>query len=82
MREQAIATLVLDGDIIDVIHGRTSDQQPCAIAHFNGQDGWGVTMNIRTEELDTFLESPAHQRAFVTFAKIKLGMEAACNTPQ
>lgn len=77
MNEYAIATkITINGDTIDVFHGRTTDRQRCALAHFDGPDGWGVTMNIRYEELSAFLESPSHQQAFVTFAKSKLGMEA------
>lgn len=78
MNEYAIPTkLTINGDTIDVFHGRTADRQRCAIAHFfDGPGGWGITMNIRYEELSEFLESPSHQQAFVTFAKIKLGMEA------
>ncbi|HEQ3533766.1 TPA: hypothetical protein VGS95_002081 [Vibrio parahaemolyticus] len=48
--------------------------EKCAVAYFAGPEGWGVTMNIRIEELESFVNKPDWQKRFVVFAKEKLGM--------
>ena len=71
-----ITSLHLGEDQIRIFEGRTLTYEKCAVVSFQGKDGWGVTMNIFPEHVDTFLNKPEMQTSFLTFAKQKLGMEA------
>ncbi|HAT8540532.1 TPA: hypothetical protein RQK07_003321 [Vibrio vulnificus] len=72
-----ITSLTVGEDTIALYNGRTSNYEKCVVAYFQGPDGWGVTMNIRPEELDGFVSNQFWQSAFIAFAKKKLGVEAA-----
>ncbi|RZQ00232.1 hypothetical protein [Vibrio vulnificus] len=72
-----ITSLTVGEDTIELYNGRTSNYEECVVACFQGPEGWGVTMNIRPEELDGFVSNQFWQSAFIAFAKNKLGMEAA-----
>ncbi|EIU6868814.1 hypothetical protein [Vibrio parahaemolyticus] len=75
MKYKKITSLSVDEDKIQVFEGRTATFEKCAVAYFAGPEGWGVTMNIRIEELESFVNKPHWQKRFVVFAKEKLGME-------
>ncbi|EJL6393189.1 hypothetical protein NMR99_000168 [Vibrio navarrensis] len=77
MSGSEIALLTVGEDTITLYNGRTSNYEECVVAYFQGPDGWGVAMNIRPEELDSFVNRPLWQSAFIAFAKNKLGMGAA-----
>ncbi|OEA64479.1 hypothetical protein BBM68_05325 [Vibrio parahaemolyticus] len=77
MKFKKITSLSVDGNQIQVLEGRTDAYEQCAVAYFAGPDGWGVTMNIRLEELESFVNTLEWQKRFVEFAKDKLGMVAA-----
>ncbi|HBC3447581.1 TPA: hypothetical protein KDY51_001438 [Vibrio parahaemolyticus] len=77
MKYKKITSLSVDEDKIQVFEGRTATFEKCAVAYFAGPEGWGVTMNIRIEELESFVNEPDWQKRFVVFAKEKLGMVAA-----
>ncbi|MBG0760916.1 hypothetical protein BOO22_16015 [Vibrio cidicii] len=72
-----ITSLTVGEDTIELYNGRTSNYEECVVAYFQGPDNWGVTMNIRPEELDSFVDKTEWQSAFIAFAKNKLGMGAA-----
>ncbi|MFB1072325.1 hypothetical protein [Vibrio diabolicus] len=71
-----ITSLYLGDDQIQIFEGRTLTFEKCAVVSFQGQDGWGVTMNIFPEHVDTFLNTPSMQTSFLAFAKEKLGVTA------
>ncbi|TOG86590.1 hypothetical protein CGI91_22850 [Vibrio parahaemolyticus] len=75
MKYKKITSISVDEDTIHVYEGRTAAYEKCAVAYFAGPDGWGVTMNIRIEELESFLNEPDWQKRFIEFAKEKLGIE-------
>ena len=77
MTYKKITSLSVGEDRIHVFEGRTETYEKCAVAYFAGPDGWGVTMNIRLEELESFVNTADWQQRFVEFAKEKLGMVAA-----
>ena len=77
MKNKKITSLNVGNERIEVLEGRTQTHEKCAIAYFAGPEGWGITMQIRLDELECFLERPDWQQQFVLFAKQKLGMEAA-----
>lgn len=74
MKNRPITSITLGDDTIDIIEGRTIEHEKCAVAHLAGPDGWGVTMNIRLNELACFISKPEWQRQFIAFAKDKLGV--------
>ncbi|MCR9569979.1 hypothetical protein NB524_06410 [Vibrio alginolyticus] len=71
-----ITSLHLGEDQIRIFEGRTLTYEKCAVVCFQGKDGWGVTMNIFPEHVDTFLNTPSMQISFLAFAKQKLGVSA------
>jgi hypothetical protein len=71
-----IHSLHLGEDQIRIYEGRTLTHEKCAVVSFQGKDGWGVTMNIFPEHVDTFLNTPSMQTSFLAFAKEKLGVAA------
>ncbi len=77
MKNKKITSLNVGNERIEVLEGRTQTHEKCAIAYFAGPEGWGITMQIRLDELECFLERPDWQKQFVHFSKQKLGMEAA-----
>ncbi|MCZ2368183.1 hypothetical protein [Vibrio diabolicus] len=74
MKHKKIASLAIGEDQIHVLEGRADTYEKCAVAYFAGEDGWGVTMNIQFEELESFTNSLAWQKRFIEVAKEKLGM--------
>ncbi|HCG8683763.1 TPA: hypothetical protein ACPHRY_002685 [Vibrio antiquarius] len=71
-----ITSLYIGDDQIQILEGRTLTFEKCAVVSFQGQDGWGVTMNISPDHVDTFLNTPSMQTSFLAFAKEKLGVAA------
>lgn len=71
---QHIHSLYLGDDEIKIHEGRTPTFEKCAVVSFQGQDGWGISMNIVPEHVDTFLNTPSMQTSFLAFAKQKLGV--------
>ncbi|MFH4586448.1 hypothetical protein [Vibrio alginolyticus] len=74
MKHKKIASLTIDADTIQVYEGRTATFEKCAVAYFAGPCGWGVTMNIKLEDLNRFTNDPVWQKRFIDIAKEKLGM--------
>lgn len=69
-----IATLSIGSDVITITTGKCINYEPVAIARFEGNEGWGVTMNIPPSELRIFVGSITLQKQFIAFAKDKLGL--------
>lgn len=69
-----ITSLDIGEDNVRIFEGRTSMHEKCAVVLFQGKDGWGVTMNIYPEHVDTFLNTPEMQTSFLAFSKEKLGV--------
>ena len=76
MKHKKLTSIKVDQERIDIFEGRTQTYEKCAVAYFAGPEGWGVTMTIRLDELDCFLNKPDWQKRFIEFAKNKLGMAA------
>lgn len=76
MKYKKIASLSVSEDTIHMYEGRTQAYEQCAVVYFAGPEGWGVTMNIFPEHVDTFINTPELQTSFLAFAKEKLGVTA------
>ncbi len=66
-----VATITLGDDVITLTSGRTRSYDKCVIAHYQGVQGWGVTMNIRPVHVSRFTGDEAMQREFIALAKDK-----------
>lgn len=75
MRFKRITSIVIGGERIEIVEGRTPNYEKCAVAYFAGPEGWGVTMDIQFDELETFVNDAQWQKKFIAFAKEKLGIE-------
>lgn len=69
-----LKSISVDGDKIHIFEGRTLTHQKCAEVYFAGPQGWGITMNISLDSVESFANSIEYQKRFVGLARDKLGI--------
>ncbi|EDP59461.1 hypothetical protein [Vibrio sp. AND4] len=75
MKHSKLASLEVNGDRLELFEGRARRHEKCVVVYFVGPEGWGITMNIRPDSLETFKGDEQLQRDFIRLAKDKLGLE-------
>ena len=74
--KKKIKSVTLGNDIIHIYESRTATHQKCAEVYFAGPQGWGITMSIPLDSVESFTSSVGHQSRFIRMAKDKLGVTA------
>lgn len=72
-----IKELKIDGEVIKINKAGFINGERAATACLDGPDGWGVSINMKLTEVDSFIASNTKLRGFIQFAKQKLGMDEA-----
>ncbi|EGQ7984219.1 hypothetical protein HJA60_004299 [Vibrio vulnificus] len=73
MNKEHIDAVSIDGKLITLTKGKTPSYEECVVVHYQGTQGWGVSMNILPAAMPLFLDNKNMQREFIAFAKDKLG---------
>ncbi|MEF1254565.1 hypothetical protein [Vibrio sp. M260112] len=73
--KQLITKVTSGCDTVLIYNAGFVGDTKAATAYFAGNDGWGITMTMPLCEVTRFVGSTLQVRAFIQFAKSKLGLE-------